>query len=107
MKDESGGFYSSYDADSEGEEGKFYIWRKAELDSILPASPGREMLYQYYGISNKGNWEHGNNILHAGTSVKDFAKKNKMSRTGIPCQCPTSEAHALSASGKTYQTRFG
>ncbi|MDB5260928.1 MAG: thioredoxin [Adhaeribacter sp.] len=69
-----GGFYSSLDADSEGEEGKFYVFKKEELQEIL----GREetLFYQYYNITNEGNWEHGVNILHRKTSDEEFARNH-------------------------------
>jgi len=61
MMDKSNGFYSSLDADSEGEEGKFYIWTAEELKEIWGAD--YKMMADYYDITESGNWEHGNNIL--------------------------------------------
>jgi uncharacterized protein YyaL (SSP411 family) len=55
-----GGFYSALDADSEGEEGKFYTWQKNEILEIL-GSEGEEFC-TFYDVSEKGNWE-GKNIL--------------------------------------------
>jgi uncharacterized protein YyaL (SSP411 family) len=66
-----GGFYSSLDADSEGEEGKFYVFTKDELHSILDEE---ELLFSaYYNCTSTGNWEHGQNILHRRQSNEDFA----------------------------------
>jgi uncharacterized protein YyaL (SSP411 family) len=59
MMHPQGGFYSALDADSEGEEGKYYLWTKQELQVLT----GSEVL-DLYKISEQGNWEHGNNILH-------------------------------------------
>ena len=61
MTSPEGGFYSSLDADSEGEEGKFYVWSSAELDRLLgsDSAPVKE----YYGVTPGGNFE-GHNILH-------------------------------------------
>ncbi|HEX9248587.1 MAG TPA: thioredoxin domain-containing protein, partial [Gemmatimonadaceae bacterium] len=60
MTSPEGGFYSSLDADSEGHEGKFYVWSEDELDSLLGAdSPA---LKTYYGVTHGGNFE-GKNIL--------------------------------------------
>lgn len=73
MTSPEGGFYSSLDADSEGEEGKFYVWTKAEIDSVLGADS--EWLSEYYGVTDRGNWEHGNNILMVQTSPAEFAEK--------------------------------
>ena len=61
MTSPEGGFYSSLDADSDGEEGKFYVWNPAELDKLLGSdSP---IVREYYGVTAGGNFE-GNSILH-------------------------------------------
>jgi len=57
-----GGFYSSLDADSEGEEGKFYVWNETELTEILSEEEYR-VCEKYYNLNSKGFWEHGNYIL--------------------------------------------
>jgi uncharacterized protein YyaL (SSP411 family) len=58
---ESGGFYSSYDADSEGEEGKFYVWHADEIRKAL--GEDSQLFMARYGVSDDGNWE-GSNILN-------------------------------------------
>jgi hypothetical protein len=77
MRGPEGGFYSAYDADSEGEEGKFYVWTPAEIRAALESPPavdltggiggkGRprtEAILAYYGVTEAGNFE-GQNILH-------------------------------------------
>ncbi|MEQ9592511.1 MAG: thioredoxin domain-containing protein [Cyclobacteriaceae bacterium] len=73
MTNKDGGFYSALDADSEGEEGKFYVWRKQEWDSVLNESPA--WLAQYYNITDEGNWEHGNNIMSMADYDHDFARR--------------------------------
>ncbi|MBA0908052.1 MAG: thioredoxin domain-containing protein [Nitrosarchaeum sp.] len=55
-----GGFYSAYDADSEGVEGKFYVWKKSEIKEIL--GNDAELFCLYYDVTDGGNWE-GNSIL--------------------------------------------
>ena len=61
-----GGFYSSLDADSEGEEGKYYVWSENEIKEILKKDA---IIYaDHYGISPQGNWEHGKNIPDANYS---------------------------------------
>lgn len=62
MTSEEGGFYSALDADSEGEEGKYYVWSKQEIDYLLAEQS--EEFNEAFEISEAGNWEHGNNILH-------------------------------------------
>ncbi len=62
MIDPGGGFYSSQDADSEGEEGKFYVWTPAQVETVL----GREdvqIFNDYFDVTGSGNFE-GKNILH-------------------------------------------
>ncbi len=56
-----GAFYASLDADSEGVEGKFYVWTKEEVDDIL--EDDATIFSAYYNITAEGNWEHGNSIL--------------------------------------------
>lgn len=61
MTDESHAFYSALDADSEGEEGKFYVWKMDELKAA--AGDDWDLLKEFYHIDSKGLWEHGNYIL--------------------------------------------
>jgi uncharacterized protein len=72
MRGPEGGFYSALDADSEGEEGRFYVWVPQEIQAVLgdPAPSGAgfspqqiEDLMNFYGVSEAGNFE-GRNILH-------------------------------------------
>lgn len=59
--DSKGFFYSAYDADSEGEEGKYYVWTEEELKEILGSD--YELFSKYYLINKTGYWEHDNYIL--------------------------------------------
>ena len=61
MTDPEGGFYSALDADSEGVEGKFYVWTKSEIDAVL--GEASEEFCKTYQVTEQGNWEHGVNIL--------------------------------------------
>jgi uncharacterized protein YyaL (SSP411 family) len=61
MRGPEGGFYSAYDADSEGEEGKFYVWTPDEIRAVLGDSA--DEVLAYYGVTDSGNFE-GKNILH-------------------------------------------
>lgn len=60
MTNALGGFYSAQDADSEGVEGKFYVWKKSEIKEIL--GDDSEIFCLFYDVTDGGNWE-GNNIL--------------------------------------------
>jgi len=61
MTSSEGGFYSATDADSEGEEGKFFVWSKAELEELL--GENARIAIEVWGVSTKGNFE-GHNILY-------------------------------------------
>ncbi len=57
-----GGFYSAEDADSEGEEGKFYVWTPAEIEAVLDPD-GARLAMRYWDVTGRGNFE-GKNILN-------------------------------------------
>ena len=77
MTDKSGAFYSAYDADSEGEEGKFYVWTKDELKNLLGES--FDVFADYYNVNDYGLWEHGNYILIRKDNVEKIKKKHDIS----------------------------
>lgn len=58
-----GGFHAGEDADSEGKEGRFYVWTRAELTAVLGKSEGA-MACRAYGVTERGNFEHGTSVLH-------------------------------------------
>jgi len=71
MTDVNGGFYSAQDADTEGKEGKYYVWTIADIIDVL----GREdsqLIAQYLGATDPGNFE-GSNVLHVPANAPDFA----------------------------------
>ena len=61
MTSPEGGFYSALDADSEGVEGKFYVWTKSEIEGVLGNEA--EAFCEIYQVTDEGNWEDGVNIL--------------------------------------------
>lgn len=75
-----GGFYSALDADSEGEEGRYYVWTKEEIEEVL--GPEAELFNAYYDVSANGNWhEQGHsggphNILRVLQPLEEFAAAN-------------------------------
>ncbi|HLL97492.1 MAG TPA: thioredoxin domain-containing protein, partial [Rubrobacteraceae bacterium] len=62
MTSPEGGFYSAEDADSEGEEGKFYVWTPAEIRAVLDPDEA-ELAERFWDVTERGNFE-GENILH-------------------------------------------
>ncbi len=77
MTSPEGGFYSTQDADSEGEEGKFFTWTPAEIKAALPPQDA-DLFIRYYDVTPRGNFEH-KNILHVqqdAQSVADAARVN-------------------------------
>ena len=70
-----GGFYSALDADSEGVEGKFYVWQKSEIDALLGEEAA--LFNAYYGVTEGGNWE-GTNILYVPTLWAAFAETHEL-----------------------------
>ncbi len=69
-----GGFYSAEDADSEGEEGTFYLWTPGEIRALLGETAGATAC-ALFGVTEKGNFE-GKNILHLPVPLETFARKN-------------------------------
>lgn len=77
MLDESGGFYSALDADSEGEEGKFYVWSQNEIAKL--AGGDSSMIMEYYDVRPNGNWE-GKNAIRVVMSADEIATKYSLSK---------------------------
>lgn len=76
MLSPQGGFYSSLDADSEGEEGKFYVWHKKEIDQILGKHSG--FFCEYFNITRNGNFE-GKNIPNITEELSIIAQRHNLS----------------------------
>ena len=80
MTDAGGGFYSAQDADSEGVEGKFFVWTPDELRSLL--GEDAELVMGYYGVTEGGNFE-GANILNVARPPQDFARQRNVSEEAL------------------------
>lgn len=76
MTSPEGVFYSALDADSDGEEGKFYVWQENEIDEIFGSDA--RLIKEYYQLGEKGYWENGNNILLRDVSDEEFSSKWNM-----------------------------
>ncbi len=70
------GFYSSLDADSEGEEGKYYVWTKTELEKLL--QDDFELFSAYYNINEHGFWHNGKYILRRTETDGEFCEKHQL-----------------------------
>jgi uncharacterized protein len=70
-----GGFYSSLNADSEGEEGKFYVWTKKEIENLLSREEA-DLVIGFYQVTDQGDWHAGKNILHSKVFKSEFAMNN-------------------------------
>jgi uncharacterized protein YyaL (SSP411 family) len=78
LDDPSGGFRSALDADSDGEEGKYYVWTKDELADALSPSDF-ELAMVAYDIDGRSFWEHGNSVLMSWDSDEALSKKAGLS----------------------------
>jgi uncharacterized protein len=81
MSPESG-FYCALDADSEGVEGKFYIWTEKEFNDVV-STEDAPLLREHFGIDEEGYWEEDNNILVAARDVDELAVKYRLSADEI------------------------
>lgn len=97
MTGEDGGFYSAQDADSEGVEGKFATWTRAEIVKALGDRDGA-LIADYFGATEEGNFEHGTNVLHVPVPREEFA-----TRRGMPLE--QFEATLRAARAKLFEIR--
>ena len=97
LTDKSGGFYSSLDADSDGEEGKYYVWKKSEIDSILGDEKIAAIFNAYYEVTKSGNWERGNNILYRRKKDADLAAKFNITEADLKTTIHEAAAKLLTA----------
>lgn len=82
MASNEGGFYSSYDADSEGKEGTFYIWKEKEFRETLNKDLTTEEIKSvtdYFSVTKRGNWENGENILFISDEPENIAGRHGIS----------------------------
>ena len=82
LLNEDGGFFSAEDADSEGEEGKYYLWSKQEISSIIQNPLHLDIFCEYYDVSQGGNFE-GKNILNIKSSYPHLSKKYNLDLNDI------------------------
>ncbi|MBL8079099.1 MAG: thioredoxin domain-containing protein [Anaerolineales bacterium] len=96
MTHEQGGFYSSLDADSEGEEGRFYVWTLEEIRDVL--KDDSEFFEAAYGITAKGNWEN-KTVLQRALDDASLAARFKLNLEAVPAKLAESHSRLLSVRG--------
>jgi uncharacterized protein YyaL (SSP411 family) len=74
MTSPEGGFYSAEDADSEGEEGLFYVWAPEQVKQVLGNNDTAQLFCKYYDIGEQGNFEHGRSIIWENKQLKPLAQ---------------------------------
>src|SRR5206468_8014024 len=96
MTSPDGGFYSSLDADSEGEEGKYYVWTPSEIAEVL----GRQeagLFGHVYGVEPGGNFENGTNILHLERPLAQIASEMRTDEGELRLRVASARARLLKA----------
>jgi hypothetical protein len=94
MHDPAGGFCSSEDADSEGMEGKFYVWTPEEVISALGSQNGK-LFSDYYDVTNDGNFEGNLSILHIRVDHATFAQSYKLTPEQLETRLASLRAQLL------------
>ena len=79
MTSEAGALFSAQDADSEGEEGRFFVWRPEELDRVLEDGLDARLLKAHFGVSPRGNFEKGATVLHVALDEASLAREFDLS----------------------------
>jgi len=95
MSEPGGGFYSAQDADSEGEEGRFFVWTPAEIAEVTDDAA---LVMAAYGVTEGGNFE-GANILHAVRSSEDLAGESGLAVENVEANLRRARAQLLAARG--------
>ena len=103
MTHPQGGFYSSLDADSEGEEGKFYVWTLEEIRDVL--KDDSEFIEAAYGVTSNGNWE-GRTVLQRVLDDSSLAARFKMDpSTGSGQRLETVQTKLADSHARLYAAR--
>jgi uncharacterized protein YyaL (SSP411 family) len=95
-----GGFLSAEDADSEGVEGRFYVWTDQEIDAVLGAEDG-PLFRAFYGVTDTPNFEEAaGSILHVTTPLKEFAEARRLDPADLERRLAAGRAKLLAVRSK-------
>ncbi len=83
LADPEGGFYSSVNADSEGEEGRFYVWKNEEVERLITEPVNIQLIRDYFGLTERGNWEEGKNVLTVQKSIPELSASYELSEKEV------------------------
>ncbi len=97
MRDPNGGFFSTLDADSEGAEGKFYVWSLEEFQKVV--GPNADLLAKYFNITEDGNFEH-NNIINVPRPPEAFFRVEGVSLPELESKITAARHQLLAAREK-------
>ena len=96
MRDPHGAFFSSQDADSEGVEGKYFVWSPEEIDEVL--DPDLAALAKArFGVRPGGNFEGGTTVLHLAATIEDLAERTGRRPEEVRARCEEARARLLGA----------
>jgi hypothetical protein len=96
MTHEGGAFFAAQDADSEGEEGKFFVWRPEELEAALGADDAK-LVAAHFGVKDGGNFEHGASVLEV---VRDVPSLEEDFGADVAARLAAAKAKLLAARAK-------
>ncbi|HEY4329210.1 MAG TPA: DUF255 domain-containing protein [Phycisphaerae bacterium] len=104
MKSAEGAFYSSLDADSQGEEGKYYVWTIPDVRAALSAGDDADLIIQHFGMTSEGNWHEtpvpGGSVLMVAEPAGELAEKH-----GITAAAMRDRLDGLLARMRSFRTQ--
>src|SRR5258706_2306224 len=104
MTDPGGGFYATLDADSEGDEGRYYLWTRAEIEKVLGPADG-PLVADFFGATAAGNVPGGRNVLSVPVRADAFAAARGLAPAGFAGTLARSRSTLLPATSKRISHR--
>ena len=97
MRGPAGGFYSALDADTEGEEGKFYTWTEEQIDEVLTDPDENALARRHFGIGGDGHWEGGKHVLQVIQEAEQLAADDNRPAAEVRAQLQAAKARLFQA----------